>query len=230
MPGCCVDRLRVGRLVLRRVGHGDVRPVGDEDVPPVPLPLLARSPACNSRAVRLRQGAQDAGGEAAAGVAVAGRVGRAGLQAAGGPVGDDPRHGVAAAVVVAEDLGEEAPDGRDRAEHPVAVPDAVLVEGVADAGLGQDVGEREAVVAREAGAELIQARPGSASAISGRDDRDGVRRVDSLSDHTLYYDDLSSNSVFGRPSSRSRMPTRQAGAKWWAGIAPASRETEAGFR
>ena len=75
-------------------------------------------------------------------------------------MGDDPRHGVAAAVVVAEDLGEEAPDGRDRVEHPVAVLDAVLVEGVADAGLGQDVGEGEALVAREAGAELIQARHG----------------------------------------------------------------------
>ena len=70
-------------------------------------------------------------------------------------MGDDPRHGVAAAVVVAEDLGEEAPDGRDRAEHPVAILDAVLVEGVADAGFGQDVGEREALVAREAGAQLI---------------------------------------------------------------------------
>ena len=121
-----------------------------------------------------RQGAQDAGGEAAAGVAVAGRVGRAGLQAAGRPVGDDPRHGVAAAVVVAEDLGEEAPDGRDRAEHPVAVLDAVLVEGVADAGLGQDVGEREALVAREAGAEPIQARHGVGFGVSGRDDRDDV--------------------------------------------------------
>ena len=122
----------------------------------------------------LRQGAQDAGGEAAPGVAVAGRVGRAGLQAAGGAVGDDARHGVAAAVVVAEDLGEEAPEGRDRAEHPVAVLDAVLVEGVADAGLGQDVGEREALVAREAGAEPIQARHGIGLGVSGRDDRDDV--------------------------------------------------------
>ena len=49
-------------------------------------------------------------------------------------------------MVVAEDLGEEAPEGRDRAEDPVAVPDTVFVEGVVDAGLGQDVGEREAVV------------------------------------------------------------------------------------
>ena len=61
-------------------------------------------------------------------------------------MGDDPRHGIAAAMVLAEDLGEEAPDGRDRAEHPVAVPDAVLVEGVVDPGLGQDVCEREALV------------------------------------------------------------------------------------
>ena len=37
--------------------------------------------------------------EAAPGVAVAGRVGRAGPEPAGRPVGDDPGHGVAAAVV-----------------------------------------------------------------------------------------------------------------------------------
>ena len=156
-PRLLHHRLRVGRPVLRRVRHGDVRPVGDEHAPPVPLPLL-RGRGLQLRGGPPRQGAQDAGGEAAPGVAVAGRVGRAGLQAAGRPVGDDPRHGVAAGVVVAEDLGEEAPDGRDGAEHPVAVADAVLVEGVADAGFGQDVGEREALVAREAGAELIQAR------------------------------------------------------------------------
>ena len=71
-----------------------------------------------------RQGAEDGRGEAAAGVAVAGRVGRAGLQAGGRPVGDDPRHGVAAGVVVGEHLREEAPDGRDGVEHAVAVAGA----------------------------------------------------------------------------------------------------------
>ena len=51
-------------------------------------------------------------------------------------------------MIVAEDLGEEAPDGRDRAKDPVAVTDTVFVEDVVDARLGQDVGDREAVVAR----------------------------------------------------------------------------------
>jgi len=55
------------------------------------------------------------------------------------------------AVVVAEHLAEEAPDGRDRAEHPVAILEAVLAEGVEDAGLGQDIGERQPPAAREAG-------------------------------------------------------------------------------
>ena len=151
--------LGVDRLVRRRVGHRDVRPVGDEDVPPVPFPLR-RGRGLQLPGRPLRQGAQDAGGEAAPGVAVAGRVGRAGLQAAGGAVGDDARHGVAAALVVAEDLGEEAPEGRDRAEQSVPVPDAVRVEGVADPGFGQDVGEGEALVGGEAGTEPIQARPG----------------------------------------------------------------------
>ena len=103
-------------------------------------------------------------------------------------MGDDPRHGVAAAVVVAEDLGEEAPDGRDRAEHPVAVLDLMFVEGVPDAGLGQDVGEREALVAREAGAQLIQARHGVGFGVWGRDDRDEVSRFVSLGNHIVDYD------------------------------------------
>src|SRR5689334_3533722 len=77
---------------------------------------------------------------------------------------DDPRHGVTATVVFTENLGEEAPDGRSRAEHPVPVFDIVLVEGVVNAGLGQDVGEREALIAREAGAHLIQFGMKSASA------------------------------------------------------------------
>ena len=91
-------------------------------------------------------------------------------------------------VVVAEDLREEAPEGRDRVEDPVAIADAMLVEGVADAGFGQDVGEREAVVAREAGAELIQLVLGSAWAISGRDDRDRLGGEGLIVDHTLSYD------------------------------------------
>src|SRR5262249_49889550 len=73
--------------------------------------------------------------------------------------------------VGAEDLGEESPEGRDRVKPPVAVPDAMLVEGIVDAGLGQDVGEREAVVAHEAGAEPIQARPGVGRGVSGRGGR-----------------------------------------------------------
>ena len=109
---------------------------------------------------------------------------------------DDARDRITTAMVVAKDLREEAPDGRDGIEYPVAVADAVLVEGIADAGLGQDVGEREALVAREACAELIQAHPGLGFGDSGRDDGDEVRRVDSLSDHTLYYDGLSTNVHF----------------------------------
>jgi hypothetical protein len=103
-------------------------------------------------------------------------------------VGDDARHGVTTTLVVAEYLGEETPDGRDGVEHPVAVLDTVLVEGIADAMFGQDVSERETLVAREAGAQLIQAGHGVDFGISGRDDRDGVSRVKSVSEHALYYD------------------------------------------
>ncbi len=107
-----------------------------------------------------------------------------GEQAAGHPVGDDPRHGVAATVVVAEDLREEAPDGPDGAEHPVAVLDAMFVEGVVDAGLGQDVGERQSLVAREPVAELIQADYEIGLGESGRNDRDEFGAVELLSVHT----------------------------------------------
>ena len=117
-------------------------------------PFHFHSPAaasCNSSAVRraglqllggpLRQGTEDTRAEAGPCVAVAGGVGGANRQTAGRPVGDDPRDGVAAAVVVAEDLAEEAPDGGDRVEQPVAILDAVRVEDVEDAELGQGVGE-----------------------------------------------------------------------------------------
>ena len=56
--------------------------------------------------------------------------------------------GVAATVVLAEDLAEEAPEGRDRAEHAVPVLDAVSVEDFQDAGLGQDFSKRQPLVAR----------------------------------------------------------------------------------
>src|SRR5207244_1973379 len=102
------------------------------------------------------QGAQHGGGEAPAGFAVAGGVGRAGPEAGGGAVGEDARDDVAAAVVVAEDLAEEAPDGGDGGEDAVAEGNAVLAEGGEDAGLAQGVGEGQALVAREAGADLLE--------------------------------------------------------------------------
>src|SRR5262245_58347744 len=89
------------------------------------------------------------------------------------------RDGVAAAVVVAEHLGEEAPDGGHRVEQPVAERDAVLVERVEDAGLGQGISEGQAEVAREARANLLKrnhrgsqvsgAWSGPGSAVAGED-------------------------------------------------------------
>jgi hypothetical protein len=45
---------------------------------------------------------------------------------------DDPRHGIAATVIFAEYLTEEAPNGRDRVEHPVPKLDTMFVENVQD--------------------------------------------------------------------------------------------------
>src|SRR5262249_37293998 len=122
---------------------------------PVPLPpvgaaglqLLGGPPG---------QGAQHAGGEAGAGVAVAGGVGRAGLQAGRGAVGEDSGHGIPAATVLAGDLGEETRDGGDGIEQPVAIRDAVLVEGLEDAAFAQGVSEGQSLVARAARADLLQ--------------------------------------------------------------------------
>jgi hypothetical protein len=152
--------LRVGRLVLLGVGQGDVGAVGDEDVPAVPLPRLGQS-VLQLPDGAFGQGAQHAGGQAFAGVAVAGGVGRARPEAGGGAVREDACDGVAAAVVVAEHLGEEAPDGRERVEQPVAVLDFVFVEDFQDAGLSQDLGEGQPLAAGEAGADHVQTRHGS---------------------------------------------------------------------
>src|SRR4051794_33205343 len=121
-------------------------------------------------------------------------------------MGDDPRHGVAAGVVLAEHLREEAPDGRGRAVDPVAVPDAVLVEGLVDAGSGQDVGEGEAVVAREAGAELIQAGHGIGFSASGWDGRE--RSLGPASEAA--YPTLAQGLRFGARPGRGR-----EGGRWW---------------
>src|SRR5262249_28558391 len=59
---------------------------------------------------------------------------------------------------------EEAPDGGGRVEKPVAEADAVLVEGGEDAGPAQGGGEGQALVAREAGTDLLE---GSHSVASG---------------------------------------------------------------
>ena len=104
----------------------------------------------------LGQAAQHGGGDAGAGVAVAGRVGRTHLQASHGAVGDDSGHGVTATVVLAEDLAEEAPDGGDGSENSVAKLDAVLIESVEDAQFAQGVSERQSLAAREASADLLQ--------------------------------------------------------------------------
>jgi hypothetical protein len=71
-------------------------------------------------------------------------------------VGDDLGYGITAAVVLAEDLAEEAPDRCDGAEQPVAIGNAVLVEGVEDAEFAQGVREGQSLVAREACADLLQ--------------------------------------------------------------------------
>jgi hypothetical protein len=70
-------------------------------------------------------------------------------------VGDDAREGVSTALVLSEDLAEEAPGGGEWVEQSVAELDAVLIDGVEDAALARGVGEGQPLVARETGADPL---------------------------------------------------------------------------
>ena len=86
---------------------------------------------------------------------------------------DDPRYRISATVVFVEYLTQKAPDGRDRAEDTVAILDALFVEHVPNAGLGQNVRERESLIALKAGTYRIKTRHGTALPFDG-----DPRRVD----------------------------------------------------
>jgi hypothetical protein len=84
-------------------------------------------------------------------------------------------------MVLAEDLAEKAPDGRDGAEQAIAIRDAVLVESSEDAELAQSVGKGESLVAREAVVDLLQAGHGGTSSVRGCNAGRGWRRRPSVS-------------------------------------------------
>jgi hypothetical protein len=69
-------------------------------------------------------------------------------------------------MVFAEHLTQETPDGGDRVEHAVSILDAMFVEHIPDASLGQNICERESLIARKAGAYRIQASHGIASRLT----------------------------------------------------------------
>jgi hypothetical protein len=95
-------------------------------------------------------------------VAVAGGIWRANRDAIGRTMRNDSRHGIATTMVFAEHRTQKAPDGPNGAEHSVAKPDAMFVKSVSEAGLRQDVREREPLIARKASAHRIQVRHGIA--------------------------------------------------------------------
>src|SRR5262249_14049058 len=80
---------------------------------------------------------------------------------------EDACDGVAATVVLAEDLAEEAPDGGDGTEQAVGVLDAVLLGGVRDAAFTQGVGEGQSLVARKARADLLEGGHGWLAKVLG---------------------------------------------------------------
>ena len=59
---------------------------------------------------------------------------------------DDARNGIAATVVVAEDLREKAPDGRYRVKHSIPILDAMRVENIQDVGFGQNIRKGKSLV------------------------------------------------------------------------------------
>jgi hypothetical protein len=65
-------------------------------------------------------------------------------------------------MILTEHLAEEAPNGGAWIEQTVTVLDAVLVKGRVDVAVGQRVGERPSLVARQASADLLQGGHGQA--------------------------------------------------------------------
>jgi len=114
-PRLLLRRLRIGRLFWGVSGMETCDPSAMTHSARALPPSAA--PACNSWAVR-RARWRGRPSEAAPRVAVAAAFGEHAVRPRAAR-GDDPRHGVAAAVVLAQHLAEEAPEGRDRAEHPV---------------------------------------------------------------------------------------------------------------
>ena len=87
-----------------------------------------------------------------------GGIGRADPGTNGRLVRDDPGHGIAATVVVAQHLTEKSPDSRDRIENSIPILDAMVVEDIEDVGFGQNIRKGKPLVARKTGANFLQAR------------------------------------------------------------------------
>ena len=79
---------------------------------------------------------EDGLGQTRAGLAVGAGVGGTGGQAAGGTPGKEAGDGSAAGVVGVENLGEEDPDGDERAEEAAAEGDVLVAEGLLDLAVG----------------------------------------------------------------------------------------------
>jgi hypothetical protein len=96
---------------------------------------------------------QDRLGESCAGLAIAAGIGGGNGQAVGSPLGEEACDGGAAGGVGVEDLGEEEPEGDEGVVDVVAEGDALVVEGVVDALVGEQVGEGAGAVLEELVAE-----------------------------------------------------------------------------
>jgi hypothetical protein len=157
--------LRIGALVLGRVGSGDAGAVDDLGVEAAPIPWGAGEERFDARRDGMAEAGERVQGQAPAGLAVgAGArvdVAEAVEPEAGAGVADD----LAAGAAGMEDLIEEAPEGAAAREDPLAAGGALLGRGE-EAG-GQELAEpafelKETVLAhrlaaaatgREAGAE-----------------------------------------------------------------------------
>jgi hypothetical protein len=74
---------------------------------------------------------------------------------------DDPRYGITATVVLAENLREKPPDGDLRSEYAASKLDLMIVENRLDTRPGKHLGERQTIVVCKPSAQFVQCRHNS---------------------------------------------------------------------
>src|SRR5262249_53604848 len=140
--------LRVGRLVVRRVGGGQFAAIYQEHTAALPAPAVGGL-VLDGAADGVGQPPEKVLGQLGAGLTVGAGVGGAGRQPAGDAEGDDTGPGSDAGLAAAEGLGEEGPEGDGRRVDVVGAGgeiQPVVVGGLLEGGFREGLVEGESRV------------------------------------------------------------------------------------